>query len=564
MRQWYADGESTASIGRRVGLHQSKVRRILIAAGVTMRSREEQVALKDARDGVRVPSGAELTDLYCDQRLTIEEIAQKFGLTAARVLLLLRRSGIERRPARPRPERLDAERAARRPRALVEQILELHKSGMSRHAVARRLNVHTQVVADVVRDAGLELHDRRKLPPIEVWVSRYVDGGETAAEIAATYSVAANTVIRSLKRAGIERRPAKVRQLPLSESPVLACYLDEGLSLRDTAERLGVSVPRVRALLAEHGVIRGGFDSSAVDRKGFEKRYTSGASLDDLAAEFGLSERHVRVAIREFDLPTRPTHRTLDISDDRIQALVRQGRSDADIAAAHGVAVRQVVQRRRQAGIRRPIHPLRIPVSQARLQRLLDSGVTRAEIATRYQVPLATVTRWCTHYGLDVAKRRGAAPAAVELDPKELRRLYVKEQWSAAQIGAELGVDPTLVVFALHTYRIPVRLAGRRTPDAVVVLDALYADADVVATLRRHGVPLRRRAGSLSQRFRHPLPLTEQLVVDLYRGLGLSAAHISLLTGHGRSAVLDTLRRSGTPARSSSRSPWFQRTILSN
>ena len=548
---------------RRLGLHQSKVRRVLIAAGVTMRSRAEQVALKDARGGVRVPSGAELADLYCDQRLTIEEIAEKFGLTSSRVLLLLRRNGIERRPARPRPERLAAQRAARRPPALVEEILALHKSGMSGNAVARRLNVHKAVVAEVVRAAGLELHDRRKLPPLEEWVARYVDGGGTAAEIGASYSVAANTVIRSLKRAGIERRPAKVRQRPLDDSSVLACYVDEGLSVRDTADRLGVSVPRVRSLVDQLGVIRRGFDSSTVDRARFEKRYRSGASLDDLAAEFGLPGGHVKLAIREFDLPARPTHPTLNISDDRLRALVRQGRSDSDIAAAHGVAVAQVVERRRQAGIHRPVHPLHIPVSRARLQRLLGSGVTRAEIATRYHVPLATVTRWCMHYGLDVAKRRGSAPVAVALDPTELRRLYLKEQWSAAQIGAELGVDRTLVVFALHTYRIPVRLAGRRMHDAVVVLDALYADADVVATLRRHDVPLRRRAGSLSQRFRRPVPLTEQLVVDLYQGLGLSAAHISLLTGHGRSVVLDALRRSGTPARSGSRSPWFERTVLS-
>ncbi|MFT3851360.1 MAG: hypothetical protein QM733_01245 [Ilumatobacteraceae bacterium] len=535
---------------------------MLIAAGVTMRTRAEQVAANDDRAGVRVPSREELVELYRAQGLTMVEIAERFGLNDSRVLLLLRRHGIERRPARARPERLQAERAERRPPELVAEILELHRLGRSRNAIARRVGVHTQVVADVVRDAGLELHDRRKLPPFEVWVHRYLDGDETAAEIGATYSVAANTVIRSLRRAGVERRPAKVRQLPLDESEVLACYVDQRLSIVDTAARLGVSVPRVRAVLHGHAVIRRGFEPTSIDRRRFKSQYESGVPLDELSAEFGLSDRHVKFAAREFGLPPRPSHATLDISDERLAALVRSGRSDEEIAAMFDVAVSQVVHRRRGAGIRRPIHPLQIPISRKRLERLLAAGVTRAEIATRHQVSLARVTKWCKHYELEVASSRATAGVSVDIDPVELRRLYITEEWSAAQIGAELGMDPTLVVFALHTHRIPVRESGRGTSDAVIILDELYADADVVAVLRAHDVPLRRRGGSLPKRFPHPGPLIEQLVVALYSKVGLSAVHISLLTGHGRSAVFDALRRSGTPARTGRRSPWFERRIL--
>ena len=141
--------------------------------------------------------------------------------------------------------------------------------------------------------------------------------------------------------------------------------------------------------------------------------------------------------------------------------------------------------------------------------------------------------------------------------------MYVDQQWSAAQIGRQLGVDASLITFALHSHRIPVRHGGDGAQaDAVVLLDALYADPDVVAVLERHQIPLRRRAGRLARRFPRPAPLDAVVADELYREVGLSTTHISLLTGHSASNVLDVLRRHGTPTRPGTRSPWYQRTFL--
>jgi hypothetical protein len=151
----------------------------------------------------------------------------------------------------------------------------------------------------------------------------------------------------------------------------------------------------------------------------------------------------------------------------------------------------------------------------------------------------------------------------VELDPQQLRHLYVDEQWTARQIGDHLGIDANLVTFALHSHRIPVRHGPNGDQaDAVVLLDALYADPDVVAVLEHHQVPLRRRAGRLGRRFPHPAPLDVGLVNELYRNVGLSTTHISLLTGHSTSNVCEVLRHHGIATRPSSRSPWYQRTFL--
>jgi hypothetical protein len=498
--------------------------------------------------------------------LTSAELADRYGITEARVHSMLCRYGIERRPGGIRPARADAERAQRRPPQLIDDIITLYRSGLSRTATAARVGAHRKLVDDVLHRARIEFRDRRKLPPVSEWANRYVDDDETAAAIAATFAVAPETVLHALAAAGIERRPAKVRMPPLIDDEVLACYVHERMSLQATAKRLGVSTPRVRAAVGRLGVLRTKFDPSTLDRRRFARHYAAGDTVTELGDEFGLTPHQVSVAVRAFNLPPRlpVRHRPLTISDSQLAALITAGDSDADIAARHGVALGAVVRRRRQSRLLRPPNKVRPPISRDRLVRQLATGTTRADIATAHHVGLATVTRWCTHYGIDVVgPPRPAAGHGFELDGKELRRLYVGEQWTAKQIGSHFGVDPTLVTFALHSHRIPVRHgANGSQSDAVVLLDALYADPDVVAVLEHHRIPLRCRAGRLVRLFPQPVPLAAALVIELYRDVGLSTTHISLLTGHSTSNVCEVLRHHGTPTRPSSRSPWYERTFL--
>lgn len=447
----------------------------------------------------------------------------------------------------------------------MAEIIELYGSGSSPTATARRVGMHKATVADVLRQAGIERRDRRKLPPVEDWAHRY-SAGETAAQIAATYGARPEAVYRAVDDAGLERRPGGVRGRPLIDDDVVACYIDQGLSLAATAQRLDVSIPRVREAVGRLGVLRVPFDPASVDRRQFTRRYAAGATYAQLSAEFDLTESLVVRAARAFDLsPRQPgTRRPLTISDRQLASLVAAGYSDVDIATRYDVAIWAVARRRRHSRLLRPPpNKVRPPVSRARLQRQLNAGVSRADIATAHRVGLATVTRWCAHYALEVVgPPRPAGRRGIELDPRELRHLYVGEQWTAHQIAAEFGVDPALVTFALHSHRIPVRHGGHGTQDdAVELLDALYADPDVVAVLNRHEVPLRRRAGTLAQRFPQPAPLSVGLVADLYDTLGLSTIQVSLLTGHTGSNVLEVLRHHGIPSRRGSRSPWYERTF---
>ena len=58
-----------------------------------MRTRREQVALNDARAGVRAPSGEELVAGYVDEGLTSAELADRFGSTVTRARSMLCRYG---------------------------------------------------------------------------------------------------------------------------------------------------------------------------------------------------------------------------------------------------------------------------------------------------------------------------------------------------------------------------------------------------------------------------------------------------------------------------------------
>ena len=90
----------------------------------------------------------------------------------------------------------------------------------------------------------------------------------------------------------------------------------------------------------------------------------------------------------------------------------------------------------------------------------------------------------------------------------------------------------------------------------MVLLDALYADGAVTAVLARHGIPPRPQAGWLRQRWPDPVEPSEAALKELYMDVGLSAAHISLLTGLQVAGVRVRLQRAGLQTRSNSRSPW--------
>ena len=150
-----------------------------------------------------------------------------------------------------------------------------------------------------------------------------------------------------------------------------------------------------------------------------------------------------------------------------------------------------------------------------------------------------------------------------DVDSDELRPLYIEKEWAAASVGEELGISGNIVLRSAHSGRLPVRAGGSYRPSEafdIVLIDALYEDADVSRVLMHHGVPSKREAGPLWQRFPVPVELTKELLSDLYNACGVSTFHIELLTGSPTPTILRKLEEYGINRRGrGGRSPFMRR-----
>jgi transposase len=150
-----------------------------------------------------------------------------------------------------------------------------------------------------------------------------------------------------------------------------------------------------------------------------------------------------------------------------------------------------------------------------------------------------------------------------DVDPEDLRPLYVDKEWAASSVGLELGVSGTIVLRSAHTSGLPVRAGGSHRPSEsfdIILIDALYEDTDVSRVLTTHGVPVVRDVGPLWQRFPSPVELTRGLLSDLYNTCGLSTFHIELVTGAPAPTILRRLEDFGIERRGrGGRSPFMRR-----
>jgi hypothetical protein len=144
-----------------------------------------------------------------------------------------------------------------------------------------------------------------------------------------------------------------------------------------------------------------------------------------------------------------------------------------------------------------------------------------------------------------------------------LRALYVERGMTAAEVGQRLGLSGGTVLRSAHTLGVPVRAGGVASlsgPDEIELVSALYADPRIAVVLTAHEIPCVPAGGSLSQRFREPLPLTTPLVKDLYWVCGAGLNHIELLTGQAAGTVRRFMQDAGVPLRpAGGRSPFMRR-----
>jgi Sigma-70, region 4 len=241
-----------------------------------------------------------------------------------------------------------------------------------------------------------------------------------------------------------------------------------------------------------------------------------------------------------------------------------EGMSTYRIAQLTGLDRQRVARLLRKAGV--PLRPYGAGGIAAERRRgdppnlaeiLTDLYVYRhltiAQIGALLGIPKGTVRNRLRRYGIRVRTQgqweregRQVLPADVLWD------LYGRDGLPADDIGRRLGTSRGVVLRNAHDLGVPVRTGGsvpRSGRSEIELINALYADELVDAVLAQHKIPRVPPGAPIWQRFPDPVPLSRQLVEDLYWCCGLGLNHIERLTGQPAQTVGGLMRRCGITRR---------------
>jgi hypothetical protein len=190
--------------------------------------------------------------------------------------------------------------------------------------------------------------------------------------------------------------------------------------------------------------------------------------------------------------------------------------------------------------------------------------LTTIEIAALLGMPDRTVRDRLRRYGIPARTRGGWRREDRRVLPADLLwMLYSADGFTADEVGRKLDASRNTVLRAAHDLGMPVRVGGavvQPGPQEIELVDALYADPLVAAALARHKIAAVPAGGPIWQRFPQPVPLTVQLVEDLYWESGVGLNHIELLTGQPSQTVRGFMRRAMIATRHpGGRSPFLRR-----
>lgn len=402
--------------------------------------------------------------------------------------------------------------------------------------------------------------------------------GLNVAQVAARAGAQRGAVSAALRTAGVPLRRGRQPARP-SPDPHLAqeLYLAQRYTLRQVAQELSCSAEQVKAVLVEHGMAlrpsrrpAARPDPPALTTETLRELYvTRGLSLKDAGAVLGLGERQVAAALDEHGIARRPVGSQpaapLAAGAEELRVLyVGRRLDDRAIGALYGVPAFRVRERRRALGVQRDrvppprTAPPSAPAAEVLHRLYVQLGLPIAVIARRYGTSTPTVRGWLAGAGVPIRPRTNRADRH-DLEPGWLEERYSDREWSATEIAADADTSEHVARRALHQHGIAVR-RGHGRSGARRLLDALYADQEILEVLREHQVPLCPDPGPIAERFPTPVRLTEALLRALYGQIGLSAHQVELLTGQPEEQVLDALHAAGHPVRHhTGRSPWTRR-----
>jgi len=253
-----------------------------------------------------------------------------------------------------------------------------------------------------------------------------------------------------------------------------------------------------------------------------------------------------------------------DLVREAVRMYMDEDVSARQIAATLDVPRKRVSQALRDAGIvlpdrgrgrRRNNRRLQGPGGLLELLRELYVGerMTCKAIGALLGMSESTVRSRLVEHGIALrTKGRCNREDRRDPSPEVVSDLYVKAMMTADRVALAAGTNRVAVLRTAHSFGFPVRpraSAPGSKDGCTLLVEALYTDPQVSAVLRRHGVDKVPPFGPIWARFPEPVPLTRDLVTELYEGCGVALAHIELLTGQPAETVRQHLARWGVALR---------------
>lgn len=224
-----------------------------------------------------------------------------------------------------------------------DQLRQLIESGTTQAAIAAMLHAAPGTVSRWLAEIGIGDPDPRI--DRDVLHQLYVDQQLTVREVADRLGVPKNRIIRELALTGIPRRSRHARrprgpQLAATPERLTDLYVDQGLTLAQLGAELQVSEQYLRRRLKELGITKrpGTFGPKPARTNRLVARacllYTSGLSMTAVADKLGISATQVALILTEAGVPIRrPGPRPPD-DDSPTRRVLRQLYQDPDIRQA--------------------------------------------------------------------------------------------------------------------------------------------------------------------------------------------------------------------------------------
>jgi transposase/transposase-like protein len=258
-------------------------------------------------------------------------------------------------------------------------------------AVATHLGVATGTAHKWLLAAGVPMRPPVTTPRVAVDdddIRRlYISAGHTAAEIADHLGCPTTTVYDRLQRLGVPRRPAEPRQRRRpADDELRRLYGDEGLSLRQLAERFSVTPQAVRNGLVAASIPR---RSSAApqhepDLPTLIDLYTEGWTGTQLARRFNCSKATIYRRLDRAGVPRRRDRRA--VGRPELLDAIDAGLSATEMAARFDVSVSTVCRRLAREGLETP--------AQAARRQARERYTAQLEVAEQSGTADAATTAW--------------------------------------------------------------------------------------------------------------------------------------------------------------------------